>query len=198
MSSAHITVLASASCTRTRRRPGSGPVGRRQVGDLVPGIAHRVVLGTLEDAGQVADQDHGPAGVLVVAAGEPVPGQHVQDIGVQAGSDPGRLSCALPPAVAAGGRADVGGDAGTGGGFPAVPGAVAGDIELVVVQGGGGAPVPGDGAAAGGGGRGAFGAGAFGGALVPPGFVEVGDGVAEVRADGAGLAADELAGWSCR
>ena len=47
--------------------------------------------------------------------------------------------------------------------------------------------------AAGGGGGGAFGAGAGGGALVPPGVVQVGDRVAQLRADGAGVAADELA-----
>jgi len=40
----------------------------------------RVVLGTFVDAGQVADEEDGPACVLVVAAGEPVPVQHVQDI----------------------------------------------------------------------------------------------------------------------
>src|SRR6266852_1395374 len=91
-----------------------------------------------------------------------------------------------------GGRTEVWGDAGAGGGFPAVAGAVAGEVELVVVQGGGGAPVPGDGAAAGQGGGGALGAGAFGGALVPPGVVQVGDGVAQLWADGAGGAADEL------
>ena len=94
--------------------------------------------------------------------------------------------------VMAGARADVGGGAGAGGGFPALAGPVAGDVELVVVQGGGGAPVAGDGAAAGGGGGGAFGAGAFGGALVPPRVVQVGDGVAEPGADGAGVAADEV------
>jgi hypothetical protein len=92
-----------------------------------------------------------------------------------------------------GGRGDVGGDPGAGGGFPAVPGAVAGDVEQVVVEGGGGAPVPGDGAFAGGGGRGAVEPGAGGGALVPPGVVELGDGVAEFEADGAGVAADDLA-----
>src|SRR5207244_6129060 len=89
------------------------------------------------------------------------------------------------------GQADVGGDAGAGGGAVAGAGAVAGGVELVVVQGGGGAPVPGGGAAAGAGGGGAFGPGAFGGALVPPGVVQVGDRVAQRRADGAGVAADE-------
>ena len=78
-------------------------------------------------------------------------------------------------------------------GFQPYAGPVAGDVEQVVVQGGGGAPVPGDGAFAGGGGRGALGAGAAGGAFVPPGVVEAGDGVAQLRADGAGVAADELA-----
>src|SRR6266852_1540792 len=91
-----------------------------------------------------------------------------------------------------GGRTEVWGDAGAGGGFPAVAGAVAGDVELVVIEGGGGAPVPGDGAAAGQGGGGALGASAFGGALVPPRVVQVRDRVAQVRADGAGGAADEL------
>jgi len=38
---------------------------------------------------------------------------------------------------------------------------------------------------------GAFGAGAFGGALVPPRVVQAGDGVAQGRADGAGVAADQ-------
>src|SRR5271167_789596 len=90
-----------------------------------------------------------------------------------------------------GGRADAGGGAGAGGGFPALAGPVAGDIELVVVQGGGGAPVPGDGAFAGGGGGAAFGAGAFGGAFVPPGVVDGGDRVAQLGADGAGVSADQ-------
>src|SRR5437870_13691204 len=89
------------------------------------------------------------------------------------------------------GQADVGGDAGSGGRAVAGAGAVAGDIELVVVQGGGGAPIPGGSAAAGAGGGGAFGPGAFGGALVPPRVVQVGDRVAQLRADGAGVAADE-------
>src|ERR1035441_720879 len=86
-----------------------------------------------------------------------------------------------------------GGGAGAGGGFPPVLGAVAGDIELVVVQGGGGAPVPGDGASAGGGGRAALSGGTFGGAFVPPGVIDGGDLVAKLGADGAGVAADELA-----
>jgi hypothetical protein len=71
-------------------------------------------------------------------------------------------------------------------------GAVAGDVELVVVQGGGGAPVPGNGAAAGQGSGAAFGAGAFGGALVPPRVVQVDDRVAQMRADSVSVAADEL------
>ena len=41
-------------------------------------------------------------------------------------------------------------------------------------------------------------AGAGGGALVPPGVVQVGDRVAEPGADGAGVAADDLRGWSSR
>src|SRR5271166_497275 len=97
-----------------------------------------------------------------------------------------------PPGGGAGG-ADAGGGAGAGGGFPALAGAVAGDIELVVVQGGGGAPVPGDGPAAGKGGGAAFGAGAFGGAFVPPGVIDGGDLVAQLWADGAGVTANELA-----
>src|ERR1700691_4963165 len=71
--------------------------------------------------------------------------------------------------------------------------AVAGGVELVVVQGGGGAPVPGDGAFAGGGGGTAFEPGAVGGAFVPPGVVEGGDGVAELGGEGGGVAGDELA-----
>ena len=66
-------------------------------------------------------------------------------------------------------------------------------VEQVVIESGGGAPVPGDGLAAGGGGGGALGAGAGGGALVPPRVVQVGDRVAQLRPDGAGVAADELA-----
>jgi len=93
--------------------------------------------------------------------------------------------------MTADGQADVGGDAGAGGGAVTGAGAVAGGVELVVVQGGGGAPVPGGGAAAGAGGGGAFGPGAFGGALVPPRVVQVGDRVAQGRADGAGVAADQ-------
>src|SRR6476661_8829677 len=89
------------------------------------------------------------------------------------------------------GQADVGGDAGAGGGAVAGAGAVAGGVELVVVQGGGGAPVTGGGAAAGAGGGGAFGPGAFGSALVPPRVVQVGNRVAQRRADSAGVAADE-------
>jgi hypothetical protein len=95
--------------------------------------------------------------------------------------------------VAADGQADVGGDAGAGGRSVAGAGAVAGDVKLVVVQGGAGAPVPGGGAAAGAGGGSAFGRGAFGGALVPPRGVQAGDRVAQRRADGAGVAADQPA-----
>ena len=78
-----------------------------------------MVLGAFVDAGQVADEEDGPACVLVVAAGEPVPVQHVQDVGEQVQAYPVVRSCALPPAVVTGGRADVGGGAGAGGGFPA-------------------------------------------------------------------------------
>ena len=60
-----------------------------------------MVLGALVDAGQVADEDDGPAGVLVVAAGEPVPVQHVQDVGEQVQAYPVVASCAPPPAMAA-------------------------------------------------------------------------------------------------
>src|SRR4029077_5949615 len=108
----------------------------------------------------------------------------------------------LPLVVPADGQADVGGDAGAAGGAVAAAGAVAGGVGLVVVQGGGGAPVPGGGATAGAGGGGTFGSGPFGGALVPPGVVQVGDRVARLRAGGAGVAADEaldgvLAGTQC-
>ena len=41
------------------------------------------VLGAFVDAGQVADEEDGPTRVLVVAAGEPVPFQYVQDVGKQ-------------------------------------------------------------------------------------------------------------------
>ena len=78
-------------------------------------------------------------------------------------------------------------------GFHPQSGPVAGGVEQVVVEGGGGAPVPGDGAFAGGGGRAALEAGARGGALVPPGVVDGGDGVAQLRADRRGVAADERA-----
>src|ERR1022692_4460207 len=88
---------------------------------------------------------------------------------------------------------DVGGSAGADGGTPPGPGAVAGGVKPVVVQGGGGAPVPGGGAAAGQGGGGTFSAGAFGGALVPPGVVQGGDGVAQLRADRRRVAAGEAA-----
>ena len=131
-------------------------------------------------------------GVLVVAAGVPGPVRDAQDAGDQAQADPvgshapffrwswpgGQMSAAMPVPVA---------------GRQPLAGPVAGDIELVVVEGGAGAPVAGDGAAAGGGGRAAFGAGACGGALVPPGVVEVGDRVVQLRADGLRVAADELA-----
>src|SRR5262249_46473198 len=79
--------------------------------------------------------------------------------------------------LVSGWRADAACRAGTLSGFPAVAGPVAGDVEEVVVEGGAGAPVPGDRPPPRGRGGGAFGAGAFGGALVPPGVVEVGDGL---------------------
>ena len=59
-------------------------------------------------------------------------------------------------------------------GFQLGGGLVAGGVELVVVEARAGAPVAGDGPAAGGGGGGALEAVALGGALVPPGVVEVG------------------------
>src|ERR1700733_7208059 len=102
-----------------------------------------------------------------------------------------RGGCRCPSWVKSGRRVEVGGDAGADGGAVAALGAVAGGVEFVVVEGHGGAPVGGAGAAAGGGGGGAFGAGAFGGAFVPPGVVQVGDRVAQVRADDGGVAADE-------
>ena len=73
-----------------------------------------MVLGAFVDAGQVADEEDGPARVLVVAAGEPVPFQHVQDVGEQVQAYPvvchapfllwwraaGRMSGAVPVPVA--------------------------------------------------------------------------------------------------
>ena len=93
----------------------------------------------------------------------------------------------------AGRRADIGGGASAGGGHPALPGQVAGEVEQVVIQGGGRAPVPGDGAFAGGGSRGALEGGAGGGAFVPPGVVGGDDRGTQLGAYGAGVAADELA-----
>jgi hypothetical protein len=91
------------------------------------------------------------------------------------------------------GRVDVGSCACAGGGFPVAFGLVAGGFEFVVVQARAGAPVAGDGAAAGSGGSSALGAGALGGALVPPDVVQLGNGVAEGGADGRDVAADKLA-----
>ena len=112
-----------------------------------------MVLGAFVDAGQVADQADGAVGVQVVAAVVAVAFQRVEDVVDEAGGDPviagHRRSLRRRRAA----RPDVGGDAGAGGGFPALAGPVAGDVEQVVIQGGGGAPVPGDGALAGGGGR---------------------------------------------
>src|SRR6266487_631518 len=88
-------------------------------------------------------------------------------------------------------RADVGGDASARCGAPAVGGFVAGDIKLVVIERGSGAPVSGDRAAAGGSGSSALGAGPFGGALVPPLVVDADDDVAEPDADGLGVAIDQ-------
>jgi hypothetical protein len=39
-----------------------------------------VVLGAFVNAGQVADEEDGPARMLVVTAGEAVPVQHVEDV----------------------------------------------------------------------------------------------------------------------
>jgi hypothetical protein len=47
-----------------------------------------VLLGAFVDAGQVADEEDGPGRVLVIAACEPVPFQHVQDVGEQVQADP--------------------------------------------------------------------------------------------------------------
>ena len=47
-----------------------------------------MVLGAFVDACQVADEEDGAAGVLVVAVGEPVPVQYVQDVGEQVESYP--------------------------------------------------------------------------------------------------------------
>jgi hypothetical protein len=49
--------------------------------------AGRVVPGAFPDAGQVADEADGAAGVLVVAAGVAVPVEHVQHVGDEAGGD---------------------------------------------------------------------------------------------------------------
>src|ERR1700730_12497228 len=78
-----------------------------------------------------------------------------------------RGGCGGPSWVKSGRRVEVGRDAGAGGLAPAALGAVAGGVEFVVVEGHGGTPVGGAGAAAGCGGGGAFGAGAVGGARVP-------------------------------
>src|SRR5271165_4331364 len=141
----------------------------------------------------MADEPDGLAGVLAIAAAVAVAIQDVEDFEDEA---PGQalvvdhvpllflLEC---------GRVDVRGDAGSGGGFPAVLGLVAGDVEPVVIQSGAGAPVPGHGTIAGGGSGSALEAGAAGGAFVPPGVVKAGDGVAQLRADGAGIAPDQLA-----
>ena len=130
--------------------------------------------------------------MLVVAAVVAVPLLRVGDVVDQPSGDPvlaghGRVLRRR------GRRADVGGDADAGGGFPAVSGPVAGGVEPVVVQGGGRPPVAGDRAFARCGGGGAFVAGAGGGTFVPPRVVEVCDGVAQLRPDGAGVVADELA-----
>src|SRR5690349_572747 len=90
-------------------------------------------------------------------------------------------------------RVDVAGDTGALGGPPAVIGQVSGGVELVVVEGGGRAPVAGDGAPPGSGRGGALGPGAGRGALVPPGVVDGGERVAQLGADGLGVAADQLA-----
>jgi hypothetical protein len=42
-----------------------------------------MVLGAFVDVGQVADEEEGATCVLAIAAGEPVPVEHVQDVGEQ-------------------------------------------------------------------------------------------------------------------
>jgi hypothetical protein len=60
-----------------RRRFGPG---RRDLADVGP---ERVVLGAFVDAREVADEQDGPGGVRVVAAGVAVPVQDIQDLGDQ-------------------------------------------------------------------------------------------------------------------
>src|SRR6266516_20607 len=99
--------------------------------------------------------------------------------------DPGRGSCdALPR-----GRGWRAGDAGAAGGPPPVRWLVAGLVELVVVEGGAGAPVGVSGAAAGSAGRGPLGRSVLGDLFVPPAVVELRDGVAQGGADGLGVTA---------
>jgi len=47
-----------------------------------------MVLRALVNTGQVPDEEDRPARVLVVAPGEPVPVQHVQDVVEQVQADP--------------------------------------------------------------------------------------------------------------
>ena len=62
---------------------GSGGAGSGRGGDLADIGAERVVLGAFVDARQVAEEQDGPAGVLVVAAGVAVPVQQAEDVGDQ-------------------------------------------------------------------------------------------------------------------
>src|ERR1700689_2596653 len=102
----------------------------------------------------MAGKPHGPGGVAGVASAGAVAFQDVEDFEDEAPGQAfvvGHVPLLFLPEC---GRVDVGGDAGAGGGFPAVLGLVAGDDEPVVIQGGGGAPAPCPGAVPGGGGRG--------------------------------------------
>ena len=55
---------------------------------LVDSRAERVVLGAFVDVRQIPDEEDGPACVLVVAAGVPVPVEHVENLGDQAHAHP--------------------------------------------------------------------------------------------------------------
>ena len=141
--------------------------------------------GGLRRSGRGRRSGDGLAGVLAVVLVVAVAFQDVEDLG---GSGSMSMRSSL---VMCGSSCGGGGRAGGCRGrcrcrwrVSSRSGAGSRGVELVVVQGGGGAPVPGDGAAAGEGGGAAFGAGAYRGALVPPGVVQVGDRIAQLRADG--------------
>jgi hypothetical protein len=68
---------------------------------------------------------------------------------------------------------------------------VAGLVELVVIEGGGSAPITAAGAAPGGVGRGPLGRGVFGGLFVPPAVIDRSDGAGQAGADGLGVAAGD-------